>query len=456
MSATADSAIQTASIPLLRRTTCPHCWTSFQPADVLWISAHEDLHGDPRLGPEQLQRFLPTRFTIEGNAVDARGFVCHSLACPHCYLPVPRALLEIEPYIISILGAPACGKSYFLAAMTWELRRLLPASFALGFSDADTVSNRTLNEYEQSLFLSPRSDEPIPLADLIRKTEEQGELYNTVRYGNQTVSYPRPFLFTLQPRENHPQPAAARRSARLLCLYDNAGESFQAGKDSTGNPVTQHLAQSRLLLFLFDPTQDPRFRELCLENPHAAATLATGRSSRQETVLVEAAARIRRYAGLQEGARHNQPLILVLTKYDAWQHLVDDRERTEPLVRKDALVGLDRDRIERRSAIIRSLMQKVCPEVVNAADSFAQSVSYIPVSALGNHPILQANKTIAIRPKDIQPTWVTVPMLHGLSLTLPGLLPLFKRKQPPARQQAFPEQNSGSGLAPKGPSTLRG
>ena len=52
------------------------------PKDVLWISSHQDLLGDPRLGPEQQQRFLPSRFDLDGNALDARGFSCRNLACP--------------------------------------------------------------------------------------------------------------------------------------------------------------------------------------------------------------------------------------------------------------------------------------------------------------------------------------------------------------------------------------
>src|SRR5205823_14427851 len=128
---------------------------AFAPEEILWITAHADLLGDQRLGPDQQQRFLPTRFNLDGNALDAKGFVCHLLACPKCHLPVPRVLLEIEPYFVSILGSPACGKSYFLTAMTWEMRRLLPLHFALSFTDADPVSNRQLNAYEEALFLNP-------------------------------------------------------------------------------------------------------------------------------------------------------------------------------------------------------------------------------------------------------------------------------------------------------------
>src|SRR4051812_32669002 len=106
---------------LLRQITCPHCWKTFHPEEVLWIAAHADLLGAARLGPDHPQRFLPTRFNIDGNALDAHGFECQPLACPHCPLGVPRALLETEPMFVSILGTPACGKSYYLASLTWEL-----------------------------------------------------------------------------------------------------------------------------------------------------------------------------------------------------------------------------------------------------------------------------------------------------------------------------------------------
>jgi hypothetical protein len=249
-----------AAIDLLRRTTCPHCWTAFAPEDILWVSAHADLRGDPRLGPEQLQRFLPTRFSPDGAALDAKGFACTGLACPHCHLSLPRPLLELEPFFVSILGTPSCGKSYFLAALTWELRRLLPAEFALGFTDADPTANLMLSEYEKALFLNPDADKPVPLANLIRKTELQGDLYDTVSYGAQLVNYPRPFMFAVRPLPAHPNHSAGNRAARVLCLYDNAGEHCLPGQDSTATAATQHLSRSRVLMYLFDPTQDARFR----------------------------------------------------------------------------------------------------------------------------------------------------------------------------------------------------
>ncbi len=229
------------AIPLKNRVTCPHCWNVFPPEKALWVAQHPDLVGDARLTRDQSQRFLPSRFNIEGAAIDAKGFACHELACPKCHLLIPRILFETRSIFLSILGTPACGKSYFLASMTWRLRQLLPRSFGLALTDADPVSNSILHQYEEIQFLNPNPDALVKL----QKTEEQGDLYDSVSYGGETgvVRYPRPFMFSLRPLETHPNYPAAPQIARSLCLYDNAGESFCQG-------LTKRQAQSRdTLLF---------------------------------------------------------------------------------------------------------------------------------------------------------------------------------------------------------------
>jgi len=246
-----------APLKLLTRVTCPHCWTGFAPEDILWISTHADLRGDPRLGLDHHQRFLPTRFTPEGDALDAKGFPCVNLACPYCHLGVPRAMLEMEPFFVSILGAPSCGKSYYLAALIWELRRILPGSFGLSFGDADPVSNLILSEYEKALFLNGNADQPVPLGQLIRKTELQGDLYDTVAFGNQTVSYPRPFLFWLRPNECHPNMTSPSALSRVLVLYDNAGEHCLPGRAyAEQQPLQQLLKEHRRLALMRAPIRD--------------------------------------------------------------------------------------------------------------------------------------------------------------------------------------------------------
>lgn len=106
-------------IKMRSRITCPHCWHAFAPEDSFWVSLHPELLGDARLGDDAQQRFLPSRFNAAGNAIDPRGMVCQEMACPQCHLVIPRTCYEMSPLFVSIMGNPSCGKSYFLASMTW-------------------------------------------------------------------------------------------------------------------------------------------------------------------------------------------------------------------------------------------------------------------------------------------------------------------------------------------------
>ena len=348
----------------------------------------------------------------------------------------------------SILGAPACGKSYFLAALTWQLRQVLPKQFALTFGDADPISNHRLHEYEEMQFLNPNADALVEL----KKTEEQGDLYDTVLFGEQPVSYPRPFMFELRPAEAHPNYAAAGKLSRVLCLYDNAGESFLPGHDTATSPVTRHLALSRALFFLFDPTQDPRFRRACQgksRDPQMlerAQRLDREASGRQETILAEAALRVRRYAGLSTRAKHKRPLIMIVTKYDSWSCLLDDRRLDDPWVAspKSPVAAMNLETIEQMSGKLRGLLWKHSPEIVSAAESFAEQVLYVPVSATGRGPEIDPlTGGRGFRPRDIHPHWVEAPILYMLSRWVEGLVPYLR----PGVNATIP----GPGLNPTAP-----
>ncbi len=414
---------KTRQIPIRLRNsvTCPHCWHDFSPEDTVWVSQHLDLRDDIRLEDGQPLRFTPTRFTVQGNAIDSGGVVCEQVACPRCHLVVPRALFEMPPLFVSITGTPSCGKSYFLAAMTWQLRRIMAKSFAMSFADADPALNRVLNSYEENLFLNPEPDK----ASKLNKTEEGGDLYNVVRYDKQNVTYPKPFLFTIKPSEHHPKYHQSARSSRIISVYDNAGESFEPGKDSRANPVTRHLARSNLLMFLFDPTQDPRFRDTCRLHTQDPQVVNQPVTARQETVIHEIADRIRNNTSLGQNEKHTRPLLVVVTKYDAWWRMFGEERLKEPWdsTRQENLCALNLSAVLDVSRRLRDLLWEHCPELVSSAESFAKQVYYLPVSSTGCGPESDAESGIMkIRPKDIRPMWAETPLLFALSRFDTGMI----------------------------------
>lgn len=395
---------------------CPHCWHRFTVDEFLFIARHQSLVGDPVLGADAAQRFLPSRFTPEGNALDAAGVSCPDMACPRCHLRIPQAASEMPPLFLSIVGATASGKSYLLTSMTWVLRNVLPQDFAISFTDTDAVNNQILNDFEETIFLHPDADELVALS----KTELQGELYNQVLLDNMLINLPKPFMFTVMPAEHHPRYEEVRSTmSRTLVLYDNAGEHFEPGMDSVDNPTTQHLLHSDTIFFLFDPTKDVRLRKRLadVDDPQLEAG---ARVQRQEIILTEMINRIKKYSGLKASRKSAKTLLFLVSKFDVWRHLLPGGGADIPDepwqwdIEQNTSV-LDIDLIKNLSFQVRQLLEETCPEVVSTAESFAGDVLYLPNSALGHSPELSDETgMIGIRPADVHPWWVEVPMLYFL------------------------------------------
>jgi len=411
--------VSTVGRHLVEWVVCPNCWQRFDPSDVLFVARHQDLVGDPIAGSESYQRFRPSRFTLEGAAIDPGGLPCDRIACPRCHIELARSLLELRPLYLSLVGAPASGKSYLLASMTWKLRQHLP-ELGLTLNDADPELNQRIHEYEQTLFLNADPSEPVA----IQKTETDGAyLYWKVNFDGQEQLLPRSFQFALARN-------GSARVAYTLVLYDNAGEHFLPGQDATRTPVTRHLSSSGAILFLFDPLQDPRIRQKCGADSGEAAgdsRITSGPAIRQELVLTEAAARVRRLRGLSERQRLKIPLIVILSKADVWLDSLLDTQTHGLLEQMDEVrAGLDGQAVRAVSDGCRSMLTEVCPELVTAAESFCQHVTYLPVTALGRSPDLterSGRRFYGIKPVEIKPRWVTLPFVYALSLIAPQLCP---------------------------------
>ncbi|MEX2288675.1 MAG: hypothetical protein WD648_16390 [Planctomycetaceae bacterium] len=434
----ANARPQPGELRLLRSVICPNCWNRFPPEQVLWISQHEDLLGDHRLGESENQRFLPTRFTTDGSALDARGFSCRDLACPICHLPIARDLLEFPTFFVSTFGSHSCGKSFFVSAMSHMLRQVLPLHFRITIQDTDPKNNQRLKRFETAVFDNARPQVPVSLGKLIEKTQERGgDLYHRVKFGNQVVDFPIPFLFTLQPSSQHHADGTADGMGRVVCLYDNAGESFQPGADAVDSPTTRHLGCSNLLLFLFDPTQDSRFLKL-LRSVDPTRIPKNPVRREQEPILQEAARRVKQFGGLGPREKHRVPLLVVVTKFDCWSRLITGRSDKEPwrtvrfpnngAASAQPVSALECTTIQETSNQLREVLLRTCPEIVTAAEGFVEDVTYLPASSVGwSATPVDGTDTepgnYRIRPEDARPYWVTVPLIYGLLRSIPGLIP---------------------------------
>jgi hypothetical protein len=182
-------------------------------------------------------------------------------------------------------------------------------------------------------------------------------------------------------------------------------------------------------LYLFDPTQHARFRE-SLGHKELLGGGSSLKLNRQDLVVIEAATRVRRFSNLPDSVKHDKPLFVIVTKRDLWDHLLGETPGGPMLVQtKGGHEALNLDRVESESQAIRRVLRDNCPEVVNAAEEFAEHVYYFGVSALGAAPVKLPDSGLwGVRPADVKPVNVCAPILYAMHLRLPGIIPVAKRQ----------------------------
>ncbi|MDQ8199875.1 hypothetical protein QEH56_17060 [Pelagicoccus enzymogenes] len=386
---------------------CPYCWKPFAPGDALNIAVHDSLTGDPILGSHVKLRFAAERFNSLGQALDSEGTPCPDLACPHCRGRLPPSFFAQPQHILSLVGAPSSGKSYYLSVLLRQLPEDLIRHYSANLQDGDPSGNAQLNEMKNRLFSATNPEDAF-----ISKTDFEGVMYERLYRDGKLVPLPRPFVYYLQNLENPDQRAS-------LVFYDNAGEHFKPGIALDDSPGALHVAASAGLLFLFDPSSSPPFRKLLRRKRDPQ--LRTDATDEQDTILSELGVRVKKMRALESHEKVDTPLAILVGKFDLWQsllppdtlHLPEDRPLTS-------------EEIAQNSRHVRSLLAQLCPTIVANAESISSKVTYFPLSSLGHSPKEIAEGPLAGRlapnPKRLNPVLPTTPVLWILSQQTPNPL----------------------------------
>ncbi|MEG2063473.1 MAG: FHA domain-containing protein [Kiritimatiellia bacterium] len=380
---------------------CPYCRTILELGNILSVSVSPTLVGDPVLGENEQLRFLPTQFTKQGLAIDTDGGICTEVTCPHCHMILPPELLHVRQTVMSIVGATGAGKSFFLASSIWQCRQILNGKFAIHFVDMDPTANRWINAYEEKLFFQT----DVNAFQVIEKTRLQSkDVSRSISLNGENKLLPLPSFFRVSPPH--------QEKTGSLVVYDCAGEHFRAGADTNASLVTHNIISADTLLFLYDPSADPRFRNFLDKGKGTA----TNDAQRQDTLLMEMSVRIRRYLGNQRETKLSRPLIFGISKADLL-HAHLPLETSLYSQQSDGQYALDVEALNRLSQVTETFLKGIVPEVVATVKDIAREVWFIPLSALGHNPVEEG-----IRPSDVQPIFSELPIVFTLAYK--GLLPI--------------------------------
>ena len=389
--------------------TCPTCWKTFEEGSVMNIAAHDELTGDPILGPDAKLRFHAERFNDLGQALDGQGVVSIDLACPHCRGRLPTSFLSQNHVILSLVGAPSSGKSYYLATLLKLLPEELMRSFHCILQDGDPSGNVRLNEMKNRLFSALTPEDAF-----ISKTDFEGLMYEQLPRNGKMVALPRPFVYHLRNMKD-----AENRKA--LVFYDNAGEHFKPTISLDESPGALHVAASSALFFLYDPTANRNFRRALRRKRDPQ--LRSQATDEQDTILAEMGNRVKKLQAKESHEFVDTPLAVMAGKFDVWKSLdagcriLDPQER--PLTLGEIMLN---------SMATRDILLQYCPTIVANAETVSSNVMYFPVSSLGHSPkeIEEGPMagTLAPQPRRIRPILLTAPTLWALSQIAPELVGL--------------------------------
>lgn len=387
---------------------CPHCWYRFCSEDILYIAAHPSLMGDPVLGPGAMKRFAPVKFNAIGQALDDMNQVTSQTACPRCRLKIPLTVLDEPTYYFSLVGAPASGKSYYLATLLHTLRSYMPNKFGTTLLDVDPEMNQVPGSYEEVLFHSSRRQE----VAVLPKTQQTGDDFvNVVELDNVPVHLPKPFIYELIQRKG----SSGHQNCNII-FYDNAGEQFQPGADNMVNPGTRHLACSNGIIFVFDPVNDANMRELC--NPDEPQLKSNAYIYDQTRLLSEMIARIRQHRNMDSRSKCDTPLVLAVAKYDVWKNHFPLDLNTIDLFRAtpgSSSGSWDKNRMLDISLMLREFLLKYAPGLLSAAEAFFEQVYIVPFSSFGCLAQTSTSGQLGVIPDQIKPVWAAEPFMALLA-----------------------------------------
>ncbi len=391
--------------------TCPMCWLKFDIGDAMNIATDENLRGDPILGEDEMLRFLPTSFSPEAIALDPSGLPSPDLACPHCRKKLPPNFLDLNLKIFSIVGAPSAGKSYYLSVLIKEIKDSLVRNFGINFKDLDPSGNMVLTTMKNKLF-SAQSPEDAILA----KTAFEGSMYEKYPRFGKMVALPKPLTYSIENSTSEKNTA--------IVFYDNAGEHFEPGLDLEDSPGAMHVASSSAIFFLFDPASNRSFKKKLTDHPDPQLKIKN-RIDQQDTILSEMEVRIKRIINLDSAAKIEQPLALIINKYDIWKDLL--HEDLEDYYKAGKL---DLGAVDRNSDRIKQFMMKIEPSIVATAQSLSNNLRYFAISPLGHTPVKleegECKGMIAPDPSKIEPLFVEVPTIWALTKCTENLIPTTK------------------------------
>ncbi len=282
---------------------CPYCFQRFPAGKVQWrcnsyfCKQQDKLEDDPAFFKYHQSVKLQQPHILGGRIKVKNGFAqcdkCNEVTniriCPECHSALPDTK---ENIIISIVGAPGAGKSYYVGTL---LRQLRTHIHTFGCSFKYTTKN------DEKLYMSKfkaNFDKGMKLEKTQQPTDEDNFL-----------SANTPLLCDLRDKNG---------ADRTFTFFDAAGENFD--DVAIMDAVAKYIQHSTAILLLLDPLQIETVRNT-LKTENAKADVREGETILSyDDILNNLISVIRSQKRMAKKTIIDIPLAIAFSKWDLIEH----------------------------------------------------------------------------------------------------------------------------------------
>lgn len=282
----------------------------------------------------------------------------HILVCGSCGHDLPDTITNSETKVISVVGAAACGKSYFIAAL---LRQIMEEGLLAKTNGASTTFLPGSREIYTTRY-KQKMDSCLPM--------------DATNFVTDIVKDNPPILVQLTSMS-----AKNKKIDNTYSFFDAAGESFD--KPDVLASVTPYIAHSDAIVIILDPRQIPRVDEAVTSAMPCLPAIA---ERHYEELINNIANVIYDNNKIKRTKKIDIPVCLAFSKWDMLINTPGLLPEDMNVSRSDvssAKNGFNADMVMNSSAEIRSLLNEWDPNVLITLESRFETVTYFGFSAWG-------------------------------------------------------------------------
>lgn len=354
---------------------CPYCFHSFSESKVLWrcnsyqCKQAQNLEQDPNFLKYHKSVQLEQPHILVGPKVSKGYATCDKCKnatnvriCPECHSTLPDSK---ENIIISIIGAPGAGKSYYVGTLLRQLRSKI-CKFGCSFmfttrADEDLYNTKFNNKFEKGM--------------KIDKTQVPAGEDNFI--GANT-----PILCNIQDRGG---------VTRTFTFFDAAGENFD--DEAMMAAVTKYLEHSTAILLLLDPLQIKAVQNAVKAKDENADVRESEKIITYDDILENTMRVIRQQLRLSANKKIEIPIAIAFSKWDLVCNSSLHNEgsiidQDSPHFR-NGFQGIDCDNVSME--VESKLAEWECENFVNKVRSNFKTYKFFALSAIGAAPSKAGN-----------------------------------------------------------------